>query len=301
MSLERWTMKRTALLGLVATVVAVVAISGRSIAQEYAQASVRAAAKPHPLDSMIRYSSAHADYIRQNVHDYSYRLVKRERLNGKLQAYQFADVLVRCERENEDGSFQPLSVFMQFLAPKEVVDRRVLYVADKNDGKVLVRKGGVLMKHLKLKVDPNSERAKSESKNSITDIGFDKLIMGLVDQAKLEIELDPTAENTQVTHFQNAVVNKRSCTHVRIVHPEQRGEMEYHMVSLYIDDQLHVPARLVTYGWPEKEGEKPPVQEEYTYLNLKLNVGFTDSDFAESLLEEPELSIASQDKTVTRN
>ena len=40
-----------------------------------------------------------------------------------------------------------------------------------------------------------------------------------------------------------------------------------------------MPIRYAAYGFPPKEGEELPVIEEYTYLNLKLNVGLTDADF----------------------
>jgi hypothetical protein len=239
----------------------------------------------HPLTATIRYASSHSDYIRENVRDFSCRLIKRERINGKLQSHQFANVKVLCERQRDDGTAQPLSVFMRFVAPKTIKDRRVLFVADQNDGMVLVRKGGSMMKNLKLKVDPFSDRARSESSSPITDMGFDKLIDRFVERAKADIDRDPDATNTQVTSFGNATVGERNCTHIRIVHPEQSQGMEYHMASLYIDNELHVPIRLVVHGWPEQEDDKPPVNEEYTYLNLKLNSGLTEADFSVTLLD----------------
>jgi hypothetical protein len=251
----------------------------------------------HPLKSTIHYASSHADYIRKNVQDYTCRLIKRERINGELQSHQFANVKVLCERQRDDGTVQALSVFMQFLAPKSIKDRRVLFIADQNDGMLLVRKGGSMMKHLKLRVDPFSDRARSESSSPITEMGFDKLIDRLVQRANADIDRDPDATNTQVSHFRNATVNKRNCTHIRIVHPEQTQGMEYHMANLYIDDELHVPIRLVVHGWPEQEGDKPPIDEEYTYLNLKLNSGLTDADFSETMLENkyrPKVRTASQ-------
>jgi hypothetical protein len=38
--------------------------------------------------------------------------------------------------------------------------------------------------------------------------------------------------------------------------------------------------------WPQTEGGEAPLEEAYTYLNLKLNNGFTDADFNP---ENPEL------------
>ena len=32
-------------------------------------------------------------------------------------------------------------------------------------------------------------------------------------------------------------------------------------------------------SWPETPGGEPPLEEEYTYLDVELNVGLKDSDF----------------------
>ena len=173
---------------------------------------------------------------------------------------------------------------MQYLAPSRLKDRRVLYIAGENEGQVLVRKGGSMMKHLKISVDPFGKAAKRESKYPITHVGFDKFVDRLVQIAKDDIKRDPTGENTRVSYFRNAKVGKRKCTRIHVEHPEQEQEMEFHIATLFVDDELNVPIRLVTFGWPKAEGEKPPLNEEYTYVDLKLNVGLTDDDFSESNL-----------------
>ncbi len=241
----------------------------------------------HPLAETVRYATSLSAYIRANVRDYACRLVKRERINGKLQAHQFAHMKVRCEQSYEDGSAQPLSVFMQFVAPKTIKDRRVLYVANQNDGQVLVRKGGSLMKHIKLKVDPFGPQSLSESRKPITDIGLDKILDQVAQQAKTDIDRDPTAANTQVSYIRNEVVNNRPCSQIRIVHPQPGNGLESHITSLYLDDELQVPVRFVVSGWPDREGDEPPVNEEYNYIDLRLNVGLTDADFSEQLLDGP--------------
>ncbi len=240
----------------------------------------------HPLEQTIEYVASRSAFIRENVHDYSCRLVKRERIEGDLQTHQFANMNVRCEQRRADGTLQPLSVYMEFSAPKSIKDRRILYIADQNDGKVVVRKGGSLAKRVKLKIDPLGTLARSESKRPITDIGFDRLLDGLVAQAQADIQRDPTAVNTQVSYFRNVTVHKRQCTQIQIVHPQPSGGMEFYITSLDMDDELHVPVRLVVYGWPQHNGEEPPVMEENNYIDLRLNVGLTDADFSEALLDE---------------
>ena len=40
-----------------------------------------------------------------------------------------------------------------------------------------------------------------------------------------------------------------------------------------------MPVRYAAYTWPETPSEKPLLLEEYTYVNMKINVGLTDKDF----------------------
>ena len=61
--------------------------------------------------------------------------------------------------------------------------------------------------------------------------------------------------------------------------PTPRRNFRFHIARIFVDDELNLPIRYESYDWPEEEGGKPQVLEEYTYLNLKLNNGFTDADF----------------------
>jgi hypothetical protein len=239
----------------------------------------------HPLSWTVDYATLRSDYIRSNVRDYTCRLIKRERINGELQAYQFANLKVRNEQRRDGQLEKPMAVFMQFLAPARIKDRRVLYIDGQNNGEVMVHKGGSLLKHLKLSIDPHGRAARRESNYPITDVGLGKLVDRLIQRANDDIERDPKGENTKVLYFRNAKIGDRKCTHIRVVHPEQSNEMEFHIASLYVDDELHVPTRLVVYGWPEREGAEPPLNEEYTYANLRLNVGLSDAEFSESKLD----------------
>ena len=42
---------------------------------------------------------------------------------------------------------------------------------------------------------------------------------------------------------------------------------------------MNLPIRYAAFFWPDKPGGPLKVIEEYTYLNLKLNQGFTEADF----------------------
>ena len=246
--------------------------------------TVEPAETSHPLNWTFRYASSRADYIRKNIRDYSCRLIKRERIDGELQKHHFIQVKVRCEQSRDGEVVRPLAVFMEYLAPSSVKGRQVLYVDGENNGNLLVRKGGHAFKYVKLRIDPNGTAARRESNYAITDFGFDRIIGRLIETVTDDIKNDPTAANTEVSHFRGARVNDRLCTHIRVVHPKPGEGLTFHRASLYIDDELHVPIRLTVHGWPEREGDDPPLIEEYTYVDLQLNVGFSDSEFSDARL-----------------
>ena len=239
----------------------------------------------HPLAWTLRYANTRSDYIRNHVRDYTCRLIKRERIDGQLQDYQFINVQMRCEQKRHGKVEQPMAVFLQFMAPKILADRRVLYVDGQHDGNILVRKGGRSLRYLKLELDPTGRQAQRQTNYPITDVGFDKIIQRLLNIVADDIKHDPTAANTKVAHFRNAKVGDRVCTHIQVLHPKPGAGLQFHKASLYVDDELHVPIRLVVHDWPNKEDEEPPLMEEYVYVNLKLNVGLSDADFSESRLD----------------
>lgn len=237
----------------------------------------------HPLAATIQYAEERQTYISENVRTYTCQLVKRERIAGRLQAYQYADVKVRCAEHRNGLKQEPMSVLMKFLAPAKLNGRIVLFTEGTNDGQAWVRMGGTgLFKNVELKVEPNGETARRESRYPITDIGFDRIMQRLIDLANKDMRTDPEATNTTVTYFQNAKLKDRICTHIQVVHPVRSNDFAFHKASLYVDDELNVPVRLVVFDWPRSDATTPRLVEEYNYMNLKLNVPLDHDLFRKS-------------------
>jgi hypothetical protein len=49
--------------------------------------------------------------------------------------------------------------------------------------------------------------------------------------------------------------------------------------GISIDKELNLPIRFEAYDWPARPGHEPLLMEEYTYSNLRLNVGLKERDF----------------------
>ncbi len=56
-------------------------------------------------------------------------------------------------------------------------------------------------------------------------------------------------------------------------------QLDFHQAQIFIDDQLNLPIRYISYDWPKRQGDSLDVIEEYNYLDVKTNVGLTDADF----------------------
>jgi hypothetical protein len=82
-----------------------------------------------------------------------------------------------------------------------------------------------------------------------------------------------------VKYYVGAKVNDRVCTVIEVSHPVRRRDDGFYFARLFVDDELQLPIRYAAYDWPAQEEGQPRLVEEYTYLDLKLNVGLTDRDF----------------------
>ena len=63
---------------------------------------------------------------------------------------------------------------------------------------------------------------------------------------------------------------------IESVHPRKHPHFLFHMVRLYIDHEHGLPIRFEAYDWPKHPGAGPELVEEYTYLNLRTNVGLRE-------------------------
>ena len=174
---------------------------------------------------------------------------------------------------------------MKFLGPKELAGREVLYVDGANDGDMLVRKGGRRNAYLKLWIQPDGHLAMSENRYPVSEFGFERLLRRIIEVA----ETDVAHGDSLVRYFENAKVDGRPCYGVEVTHPSFAKQFRFHVARVLIDDELGVPVHFASYGWPKNPGDELPLLEEYTYRQVRLNVGLADHDFDRS---NPEYQLA---------
>ena len=145
--------------------------------------------------------------------------------------------------------------------------------------------GGKRFNYVTVKVDPNSDAAMSESLVPITQIGFANVTDSLIKLIRQDIERDPAGTNTKVKFYRRAKINGRVCTRISVLHATPDPVLEFAEANAFVDDELHVPIRVEALLWPKSAGGAKPLLFEYTYTDLRLNVGLTDADFRTSLLD----------------
>jgi hypothetical protein len=221
----------------------------------------------HPLQPALELAQKGLGQLRATIKDYSCTMVKRERIDGKLGDHEYMFAKVRHE---------PFSVYLYFLAPDTVKGQECIWVDGHNDGNMLAHAGsGVRAMVGTVSLKPNGALAMQGNRYAITEIGVENLAKRLVEVA----EHDKQFGECEVNFFKDAKVNGRICTCVQVVHPVPRRNFRFHLARVFIDDEYLIPIRYEAYDWPQEAGGQPLLMEEYTYMNVKINNGFTDADF----------------------
>lgn len=233
-------------------------------------------ASEHPLKPVLKMAQEGLTRLTSEVRDYTCKIVRRERLGGKMQSYEFIRAKIRhAQPATDTRAAVPFSVYLKFLKPKKVSGREVLYLNGRNAGKMLVRNGGTRLSYVTTYLAPDSKLAMQENRYPITEIGMKRLIERLIEVIQEDLQHD----ECEVSFYNNADVGGRVCTRVVVEHPKRRDHFRYHRAIVFIDDERQIPLGYASYYWPQKSGGKPILLEEYIYADVELNQGLADSDF----------------------
>ncbi len=207
----------------------------------------------------------------QTISDYVCTFTKRERIDGRLRPKHVMSMKVRT---------RPRSVYLRFREP--AAGREAIYIHGRNDGKVVAHDVGI--KRLlagTLNLDPKCGLAMEDCRHPITQAGIGPLLDTLED--RWSAELDPS--ETEVAFDEVVLGGSRPCLLIETTHPQKSPSFMFHQVRLFIDQNLGLPVRFEAYDWPSGAQAAPDLVEEYTYSDLKLNVGLRDIDFDASNAE----------------
>jgi len=169
---------------------------------------------------------------------------------------------------------RPLSAYLKFLEPKSVRGREVIWTEGVNDNKLTGHEGG-LLNLMRVELEPTGMLAMVANKYPITEIGLARLVEKLIEKG----ERDRKIGTCEVQIVEDQHVGDRACRLIQVTHPQKDPRFDFHIAQIFIDVERMIPLRYAAFLWPAEPGGEPLLEEEYTYLNLKLNVGLTDTDF----------------------
>jgi len=199
------------------------------------------------------------------VEDYTCTFYKRERIAGRMTPLHVMDMKVRTK---------PQSIYFKFQQPAQ--GREAIYIAGRHSGKVLAHDVGInKLIAGTLQLEPTSSRAMEDCRHPITEAGIGPLLDTLAKRWSIELNSDESI----ITFNDEMVVGPHRCTMIESTHPHRRPQFLHHKVRVYIDQEHGLPIRFEAFDWPKHQRAQPELSEEYSYLQLKLNVGLRDIDF----------------------
>ncbi len=230
------------------------------------QAPAGQAAVNSPLDTPLRLiADARQSY--QRVADYMCQFRKREQLRGQMQPENVIAMRVRTK---------PFSVYLRWQVPGPLAGQEACYVAGRNNGLLRAHSPGLRGAVGFVSLDPNDPRCLENSRHAITEAGIGNLIERFGKRWQVESRLNLT--QVRIAQFD---YNKRRCTRVETIHPDNKGnQFSFYRSLVYFDQATHLPIRVENYDWPRAGGDpNGALVESYSYVDLRLNVGLPASTF----------------------
>ena len=201
----------------------------------------------------------------ESVIDYTCTFYKRERINGRLTPLYVMAMKARTK---------PKSIYFKFADPYK--GREAIFVEGQNGGRILAHDVG-FTKFLAgtLELEPSSSRAMEDNRHPITDAGIGALIETVARRWAVELSSDESV----IVFDSDVTIGPRHCQLIESIHTRRQPDFLFYKVRLFIDSELNLPIRFEGYDWPREPGAAPDLAEEYSYIDLKLNVGLGDIDF----------------------
>lgn len=229
----------------------------------------------HPLLPVMKIAYDGLQRMETEIQDYTCQLTKRERVHGRLHDPETMFLKVRHAQVQDGRVVTPFSVYVRFLSPSSLKGREVLWVEGRNRDKLIVRNGGPRFEYVTLALAPDSDLALQQNRYPLPEIGVMNLTRRLIDNGLKELQ----HRECVVKMAPGARINDRPCTLIQVSHDRPRENLIYQFVRILVDDQLQLPVYYTAYDWPSEPGGAPRLLEEYTYTDIRVNVGLTDWDF----------------------
>jgi hypothetical protein len=204
------------------------------------------------------------------IPDYMATFTKQERVGGDLSDVQKISLKLRHE---------PLSIYMKWRSGQ--TGQQVIWVEGQNDGKMLVKAGGLKGRLGTLSLDPTSGLAMSQSRHPCTMVGLKGAAERILKYQKAAVE---RGEGFQCELRDDAEFDGRPCYRCLVQYDSQEYSTEYRKSEILVDKQLSMPVSVMNFTWaqdadPSKVDEESLI-EHYMYTDIQVQQQFADLDFS---------------------
>ena len=251
------------------SVLSSLAVAGEPQQKNTEKSSTQSSENMHPLVPVLRLAKSSQKTL-QDIKDFDATFSKKELVNGRVYPHT---MFIKNRRK-------PFSVYLRFFKPHE--GREVIYYEGKNGGNLLAHETGIKAVVGTVSLVPTSKQALSEGRYPITRIGVHNMLETVIKQWENETKYG----EVNVTYYPNAKLNNSNrnlremlCKVIETSHPHPRKQFPYHLTRLYIEKKTNLPVRVEQYGFPQREGAPPVLIAEYTYWNIRSNIGLKNIDF----------------------
>lgn len=194
------------------------------------------------------------------IHDYTARLVKRERIKDKLRDPE--DILLKFR--------EPGKIYMRWMG-SEVPGRQILFVKGRDQDRALIHEPGFPSSLITILTAPDSALVLQESRHPITDVGLGRLIELLAAHARRATARGELAsrEISAAGPSGPAQAERR----LELLTPKTATGYLAHraVVTIHLASRLPVAVELF--------GANDELLASYTYKELVVNPGLSDRDF----------------------
>jgi hypothetical protein len=216
------------------------------------------------------------EFMAENLDDYTARFVKQEVDASGVLGEQTEMLLKVQTRLRGDTNQAPMRVYMKFEAPESVSGRELIWGEDLYDGKMAVHETGFLLGLKTIWLDPHGMIAMRGQRYPISQIGMLRLVEKLIERGKKDRDNPGVSVNVLDDHK----IDDTSVKLIQVRHAKPSGDKDdFSLAEIAIEPERQLLINYRSFGWPSEPGADPPLQESYSYLDVKTNVGLDRDDF----------------------
>ena len=173
----------------------------------------------------------------------------------------------------------PYSIYLRWVEGKP--GQELLFVEGKNDGKMIVRAGGLKGILGAIKLDVDGRMARNNARHPVTEMGLLKLATSVLEYRYREASWTSGYRCVE----SEDLIDERPCHCFTLVYDSPEQSPEYRKSKLWIDKEFLVITKICNFGWPEEkiaasEIDEKTKLEEYTYTNLNFHPSLVATDFS---------------------